>query len=990
MRSWLDERAGLGPITEKLAHKTVPVHRYTVLYYFGGMTLFFFTVQVVTGILLMLYYRPSANEAFESVEFIMTTVPFGWLIRSVHSWSANLMVYFAFVHLFSVFFLKAYRRPREMTWITGCILVFLVLGFGFSGYLLPWNMLSFFATKVGTDIAGVVPVVGEWMLRFLRGGDQVTGATLSRFYGWHVAILPAIVVSLLGIHLLLVQVHGMSVPPGREGEAKSRRPMRFFPNFALREVFGWTLALGVLASLAALFPWELGQKADAFAPAFKNIRPEWYFMFMFETLKLVPGGEIFGIEYEAIPILLFGLVGLLLVLVPFLDRDPARRGRSRLLSIIGWISLLYMVGMTAWGYRSWVPVCVVLATALVIAILALGTRRVRRRGSSAAARMAVMLALIGLPFTSSGLRADSEPPKADTPAQSAADSSAADSSAAGSSAADSSAADRTTSCLACHGDADMFEAQDLAIVQGFADDVHRTVGLSCHDCHGGDPDPAVADDLDRAMDEGFATNPYRGAPGREQIPGFCGRCHSDADYMHHFKADARVDQEREYRTSRHGQALAAGDTAVATCIDCHSVHGIRQVDDPQAPVYPTRVAETCSRCHSDTQRMAGRKTQRGEPMPTNQYRRWRASVHAATMVDRGDLSAPTCNDCHGNHGASPPGLASAAFVCGQCHGREAEDFNASAKSRLLAEHQENLEEAGEEGCAACHEPPEPAAERTQIHHLSGCTTCHGTHAVIRPTVATLAPLPDIPCAMCHEGPGGLDERMPEQAQIKVHYSEVRDRLVAEAAAQGKTGSALFDHLVDQARTLPQHALETESGRVLRPEFARLFEKFRIGKTTATAETDGEPVAVTVRRCSDCHSAGSKDQEPSTGFATAHALLDGMRALTVATARAERTALRAQHGGVETRAALDDIEQAVDAQIQLEVLLHTFSAEKDSPFAKKQAEGMEHAQAALEAGNDALVQLAKRRRGLYLSLIASAFLMVAVALKIRELSARAGD
>ena len=192
LTNWLEQRLPLAQATEFASHKTVPVHRYSVIYYLGGMTLFFFIVQVVTGILLMLYYRPSADAAFESVEFIMTIVPFGWLIRSIHSWSANLMVFFAFIHLATVFFAKAYRKPREITWITGCILLFLAMAFGFSGYLLPWNQLAFFATKVGTDIAGSVPVIGEWLLRFLRGGDRVTGGTLSRFYGWHVAILPAI------------------------------------------------------------------------------------------------------------------------------------------------------------------------------------------------------------------------------------------------------------------------------------------------------------------------------------------------------------------------------------------------------------------------------------------------------------------------------------------------------------------------------------------------------------------------------------------------------------------------------------------------------------------------------------------------------------------------------------------------------------------------------------------------------------------------------
>ena len=363
---WLDERVPIKAMREFAEHKTVPTHRYSVFYFLGGMTLFFFCVQVATGILLMLYYRPSAEEAFESVEFIMTTVPFGWLIRSIHSWSANLMVYFAFIHLVTVFFMKAYRRPREITWITGCLLLFLSMGFGFSGYLLPWNQLAFFATKVGTDIAGSVPVAGEWMLRFLRGGDRVTGGTLSRFYGWHVAILPAITTVVLGLHLVLVQVKGMSVPPTLEEESSKRRPMKFFPHFALRDLFGWILALGVLAAIAALFPWELGDKADPFVPAYEDIRPEWYFVFMFQALKLVPGGEILHVEYEAIAILLFSLGGLLMVLVPFLDRGVQKTGRSPLFTWIGIATLVFMVAMTMWGYASAVPAYIVLLTVILL------------------------------------------------------------------------------------------------------------------------------------------------------------------------------------------------------------------------------------------------------------------------------------------------------------------------------------------------------------------------------------------------------------------------------------------------------------------------------------------------------------------------------------------------------------------------------------------------------------------------------------------------
>jgi cytochrome b6 len=289
------------------------------------------------------------------------------------------MVFFAFLHLISVYFLKAYRPPRELTWITGVLLLFLSLGFGFSGYLLPWNQLSFFATRVGTDIPGVVPVVGRWMLRFMRGGDRVTGGTLSRFYGWHVAILPAITVAMLAAHLVLVQVKGMSVPRAAEEEAGRRQPMKFFPHFALRDLSGWIFALGVLAALAAMLPWELGEKADPFAPAYANIRPEWYYVFMFQTLKIVPGGEIWGLEYEAIPIILFSLAGLLLLLVPFLDRRAAREGRSPGWTIAGVAGLIFVVVMTCWGYDSLLPLYIVFLSALLLGVFAWITRSAEAR-----------------------------------------------------------------------------------------------------------------------------------------------------------------------------------------------------------------------------------------------------------------------------------------------------------------------------------------------------------------------------------------------------------------------------------------------------------------------------------------------------------------------------------------------------------------------------------------------------------------------------------
>jgi cytochrome b6 len=350
---WLDERLGLASLRTFLAHKTVPVHAGTLWYYFGGITLFLFTIQVVTGTLLLLYYRPSPTEAYESVQFIMTRVEFGWLIRSIHSWSANLMILAAFIHMFSVVFLRAFRRPRELTWLSGIALLGLALAFGFSGYLLPWNTVSYFATKVGTDMAAAMPVVGHQLARFLRGGNDVGGATLTRFFGFHVAVLPGITTLLLLVHLALVQKHGMSSPPGvvaafsRKGVPVPQMP--FFPNFFLRELMAWYAALGVLGSLAALFPWELGVKADPFAPAPAGIRPEWYFLAPFYTLKLIPS-HVWVFEGELVGLFGFALLALWWVALPFWAVDRQGIERTRWVTGAGVALLAYLTTFSALGY----------------------------------------------------------------------------------------------------------------------------------------------------------------------------------------------------------------------------------------------------------------------------------------------------------------------------------------------------------------------------------------------------------------------------------------------------------------------------------------------------------------------------------------------------------------------------------------------------------------------------------------------------------------
>jgi hypothetical protein len=545
-----------------------------------------------------------------------------------------------------------------------------------------------------------------------------------------------------------------------------------------------------------------------------------------------------------------------------------------------------------------------------------------------------------------------------------------------------------TSCVACHGNPEFFDGELLEIIELWRQGVHADVELGCHDCHGGNPDPDLADDPEAAMDTRYRVNPYLGVPDRSRIPTFCGRCHSDPDFMKRFNPAARVDQEREYWTSHHGRALLAGDTRVATCVDCHGTHGILNAGNTQSAVYPKQVADTCGRCHSDPERMEGSRLADGRPLPVDQQARWRRSVHAQALHERDDLSAPTCNDCHGNHGATPPGLESIAFVCGQCHGREAALFRGSGKQEGFRNHNELLEDAEGEACAACHSSPEPAGEVSGVHAFSECVTCHGNHAVIRPSVALLGELPRTPCAFCHEPFGPVAQAVPEPELRQRNFEQVLESLLRGTV--DLDGEALFNHLVREALELEYHSLPgaTEEGgdRTLRPEFERLFTKFRIGTTTYSYEDPitGELIDERVVRCGDCHASEPQMADQPQGLRASQELLDSMRELTAATARAERIVLTARRGGVEVREALAEIDQAVDSQIELEVLVHGFSPGEGSEFAAKQAEGLEHASAALLAGQSALDELRFRRVGLVISLVFIALVLVGLALKIRQL------
>ena len=261
-----------------------------------------------------------------------------------------------------------------------------------------------------------------------------------------------------------------------------------------------------------------------------------------------------------------------------------------------------------------------------------------------------------------------------------------------------------TSCVACHGQL------DAEMVGALAEDIHFQKGLSCHDCHGGNPAAGI-DDPARAHD---VAKGWTGKPSRLRIPNLCARCHADAAFMKRFDPHLRVDQLSEYRTSVHGKKNAEGDLRPAVCVDCHGVHGIRAVADPRASVYPTNLAATCARCHASADVM------KPYSLATNQYAAYQTSVHAKALYGKGDLSAPTCNDCHGSHGAVPPGVGAVANVCGSCHGREATLFRETEAKKKL-----DLSLCIQ--CMVCHDnhavqPPKP--EMLGVGPSSTCTGCH--------------------------------------------------------------------------------------------------------------------------------------------------------------------------------------------------------------------------------------------------------------------------
>ncbi len=341
------------------------------------------------------------------------------------------------------------------------------------------------------------------------------------------------------------------------------------------------------------------------------------------------------------------------------------------------------------------------------------------------------------------------------------------------------------SCLTCHS---VLGDERLAgPAKSFPEDTHAVRGFGCSMCHGGNPAVMGPDAMDPEMG-------YIGAPQGQQIPEVCGRCHSNLEFMRRFNPSARVDQVSEYWTSVHGQRLAAvDDPAVATCVSCHPAHSIKPASDPQSSVYPLNVAQLCGSCHADDTPMAA------YDLPTDQVDKYERSVHWQMMSERGDLSAPTCNDCHGNHGAAPPGISWVGNVCGQCHGVQGDLFGRSFKSTMFTV-------IGAPGCVTCHGNHEigwTGDAMLGVGEGAVCAPCHTAESRAGETAIAMRSLIDSLQAGYDQADSLLsraEEAGMEVSQAQFDLSDVRNSLV-------KARTVLHSFSIDSVRTAVEAGFE---------------------------------------------------------------------------------------------------------------------------------------------------------------------------------------
>lgn len=340
---WFDERWPFKAVIRYTLEEEIPGGD-SFWYCFGALTLFVFVLQVLTGIWQLFFYVPTVDHAYQSVSYIRQQVPFGWFIHGLHYWGSNVFIVLAVIHILRVFVWGAYKYPRQLTWLAGVLLFFLVMALSFTGALLPWDELGYWAAEVGTSIAGTVPLIGFYVKEFLRGGPEMDQAALSRFFVLHVAILPAILGGLIAFHVVAFRQFKSVGPWNPE---KSKKIGYFWPGQVLRDMIAVSLLFIIVVALIAFWRAPITGPADPIDDSITP-KPEWQFLFLYQFLKLFKGPwEPVGTV--GVPLLLF----LILFLLPFYDRNKQRNPLRRPLAMIGCFALIVWVAVyTILGYRS--------------------------------------------------------------------------------------------------------------------------------------------------------------------------------------------------------------------------------------------------------------------------------------------------------------------------------------------------------------------------------------------------------------------------------------------------------------------------------------------------------------------------------------------------------------------------------------------------------------------------------------------------------------
>jgi len=333
IREWIDHRTGLESFLKKLLYEEVPASA-GWRQVFGSVALFLFLVQAFTGILLAFNYAAAPGDAYYSLRYIVTELTGGRLIRGLHHWGASLLVVVVVIHMAQVFLWGGYKRPREATWMAGVVLLLLTLAFGLTGYLLPWDNRAYWGTVVTTRIAAAAPVIGPYLNRLLGGDGSIGVVTFARFFALHVLLLPPLTAALIALHLYLVRKHGVTPAPGDEGP---KQP--FFPRQAFKDTVAVFVTFAILFTMAVAVEAPLERLADPTDSSYIP-RPEWYFLFLFQVLRLLEGPlEVIG------TVVLPTAAILALLLVPFVDRGDPRRVTRRTTAIA--VTVLAAFGWTA-------------------------------------------------------------------------------------------------------------------------------------------------------------------------------------------------------------------------------------------------------------------------------------------------------------------------------------------------------------------------------------------------------------------------------------------------------------------------------------------------------------------------------------------------------------------------------------------------------------------------------------------------------------------